>query len=84
MTKEQCASERNDKEMILHPEWWPLGSYLPVKKRDPFPEQNTGIIVDGHPTIVLIGTIGLTDFGKSPTKSYESVDALLADGWLVD
>ncbi len=77
----------DDLLMINSPDYWPCYPVLPVKnyassKPGDFPM--TGIIVAGHTSVVLIGTLGLTDWTTAESKTYPSVEALLAAGWIVD
>ena len=77
----------DDKEMIEHPERWPLGPLLPVKNRKKPTEDGwplLGIIWSDDPTYVYVGILGLTDYETCPKERYADVDALLDAGWVVD
>lgn len=80
-----------DREMILNPREWP-NVVLPLKRRNPFQDGNTAVfapslnittIKPDEPIEILIGTM-FDKLSELPTKQYENVDALLADGWKVD
>lgn len=80
-----------DREMILHPNCWPL-AVLPLKKANPFQPGNTAVfapflsvttIRDDEPIEIRIGTL-YNKLSELPTKTYSDVDALLDDGWRVD
>jgi len=79
----------DDLEMIQSPWLWPYSFYLPMKhktRKDPnlFNSPVTGLILAGKPTVVLLGTLGLTDWTRAARVEYRTVEALLADGWIVD
>ena len=78
----------DDLEMIQSPWLWPYSVVLPMKNRtreDPvLGGQLLGIIIAGHPKVILLGTLGLTDWSTAPRIEYASVEALLADSWIVD
>ena len=85
MTKEQCAAERNDYEMIMHPDWWPMYPLLPVKNRKESKDGFglMGVIHSSQPTTVFLCNL----FGwhpSAPTRKFESVKDLVAAGWIVD
>lgn len=86
-----------DKEMIEHPNRWPLHPFLPVKregwKNDNFANpQHFGVIHCDVLTIVIktniymINSVGHFSDEELADKCslYDSVDDLLADGWMVD
>lgn len=78
----QIVEERNDREMILTPEAWPIWPVLPLKKRG---EWETGFLLFGHGLKVYIGTIFLAvELSELKSIQYSSVDELLAAGWVVD
>lgn len=77
--------EVNDAEMIRRPHLWPCWPYLPVKN----PRQQTdgwpklGLIFTGMPTTVVLTDLISCDM-DAEKKQYETVEALVADGWMVD
>lgn len=80
-----------DREMILHPMRWPL-LVLPLKRDNPFQSGNQAVfcpklsileVKEDQPIEIRIGTM-FDKFTELPTREYENVDALLADGWRVD
>ena len=83
-----------DREMILNPGRWP-NIVLPLKRGNPFQEGNLAIfapripnlgndvIAEDEPIEILIGTM-FDKLSELPRKQYANVDALLADGWVVD
>lgn len=46
--------------------------------------KQTGVIVSASLFEVRIGILGYTSFSTAPIIKYSSLDALLADGWIVD
>jgi hypothetical protein len=83
--------ELRDKQMILNPMRWPL-LCLPLKKANPMQEGNCAYfappisaqkISEDEAITIRIGTI-YDNIEACPEKTYENVDALLADGWRVD
>jgi hypothetical protein len=94
MTAEQSRiiAERDDKAMIEHPELWPTWPLLPMKNRRLMREQRDdpngglGYINAAFPTLLWLGCVWIRLASKEtiPTMQYESIDAMLADGWVVD
>jgi len=87
MKTERRLGPGDDLLMINSPAGWPCWPILPMKNRvktEPDGSRLLGIILDGNPTTVLIGTLGLTDWKKATKMTYHSVEALLADHWIVD
>ena len=77
----------NDKEFLMHGEW----ETCCVKKRPTGDEKPDfmgyaafGVLVSPKPPILVFlrGEDGVTDFTE--VKEYADVDAMLADGWIVD
>ena len=75
------------KEMILDPDTWPRWPWLTVKK--PAQTMLTGLLCDEH----LEGKMIIfhaylykmpTTMEGVPTTEYPNVDAMLADGWVID
>ena len=78
----------DDKNFILDPTRWPNWPILPMKNID---RQEIGVMravqEELGNTIYLINMWEIkenTDWTKVPKKTYLSIDALLADGWIVD
>lgn len=69
----------NDRLMMESPADWVCGTHLPVKNY----EQKVGTPMFG---IMLPGETCkvYTMNGKEVLKTYDSLDALLVDGWIVD
>lgn len=74
----------DDLLMINSPDRWPCWPILPMKNRKNREPRDLGIILDGQPTTILVGCLGLTDWEKAERIRYNSVEELLADGWIVD
>jgi hypothetical protein len=72
-----------DREFILDQDKWPKWPLLPVKRTDEW-----GVIPAGHPAVYIVNMWGMDDRPLSEQASkvyeYKDVDALLADGWVVD
>lgn len=87
-TDTRVVESRDDAEMMRRPNLWPRWPVLPLKRRSAetgFPE--TGMLVEASDvplTTVLVGTIFDADVFALPRKEYESADAIVADGWIVD
>lgn len=86
---------RTDREGILHPNIWPYRPILPLKrptkKLGTWPELGVLIWDDLHnnPTSesnlsVYVNTSLFDRLTEDKLKVYKGVDALLADGWIVD
>jgi hypothetical protein len=75
---------RTDVEMINDPDSWPLYPFLPVKNRKLYESavhSAFGVIAADEPTKVKINTLDI----KTPAFiAYPTVEALVADGWVVD
>lgn len=94
MATTDAAERQKHKEMVEDPERWPRWPLLPVKKRESFLESGYLVACEGRMTTVVLGNMYgvpkqvkcLGDFfsGILPVKVYDSVDAMLDDGWIVD
>ena len=79
----------NDRDMILTPTEWPM-FYLPLKRRMPeggFPEIALLRSASTDPEAIRIVEKNMSLYGPLgtvETLTYPTVDALLADGWVVD
>lgn len=85
----QKASDR-DVEMMLNPLRWPRWPWLPVK-RYLGGRMECGLLYADDSTEVILGNLYALEPGLKTlaerglaSKKYESVDALVADGWEVD
>ena len=89
-TDSEKARAARERDMILHDEKWPCWPRLPMKHtRHKDLEVPTlpllGVICAGELTrVYLCNVIETIVFEKTPYRQYESVDAVLADGWIVD
>lgn len=80
----------NDRDFILKPREWPH-LYLPLKRHSDHGLDtavfalplNVMHVKPDEPIEILVGTI-FDKLSELPRKRYENVDALLADGWIVD
>jgi len=91
---ERIVRERDHAAMIDRPDLWPLGRVLPLKKPGKvFDDDGTGFIInpDGvHWEVefdrytVFVGVVGLSDPKKCPRVQYDSAQAIVDDGWVVD
>ena len=86
-----------DKRMIDEPQWWPAWPLLPVKRPvqvDGGYQTECGVVRDKRAAFndepwpgtitVRLSLLGLPVTKETPTQEYESVDAMLNDGWVVD
>lgn len=81
-------TQLDHKRMIEREGDWPNWPVLPLKntkRREPdVPSMPLlGVIVAGKPTRVLITNM-FDMHGDVPVQEYPSIDAMLADGWIVD
>jgi hypothetical protein len=84
MTREECARARDHAEMLRHPEWWPYGYLLPLKRyRAGQHTPELAVATSSDPTTIVFGPIALID-KDAPVQKYASIEALVADGWVVD
>jgi hypothetical protein len=87
LTDAEVVEQRNDAEMMRRPHLWPSHPYLPLKRRPPLEDdsQNLGLLADnsGPMLTVLIGNL-FASKDTAPRIEYESADAVVADGWIVD
>jgi hypothetical protein len=83
------------KAIVNNPETWPNWPVLPVKRE--FNKDEIGIVTPEFPSTVIMINMWMVrgglvqENGKAfingeeiPTMSYESVDAMFEDGWVVD
>jgi len=80
-----------DKKMILSPELWPKGPILPMTRLDGSKNfgKELGIIFKGDLNIVRLTDMFSVpqtahELNRVPCIIYDSIDAMLADGWVVD
>lgn len=90
MTKsdDEVVSEPDDLEMMKRPHLWPLDGYLPIKR---YVESDHGrleletailvrIIVNGQLTVLK----GFFEDRDTDRVLYDSHEAIVAEGWVVD
>jgi len=73
----------NHVEMIKRQHLWPLDYVLPVKRWRKG-ELDTGLIFDGKITTVVQANLFMVEYSTGPDLTYNSVEELVADGWVVD
>ncbi len=97
IAKNKISDSRMDREFMSNPDLWPCWPLLPVKRH---PKDGTGVecgvmvAVAGHLTAVFMAN--MIDLGGTYLKAslfdkpevvrhvYADVDAIQADGWVVD
>ena len=79
------------KQMIEHPERWPLGDVLPLVRPSQDGEGDVGTLKmgtfpDGSRCFMIAVNLLITGMSIGPVEvvRYVSSDALLNDGWIVD
>jgi hypothetical protein len=82
---------RVDKKFILNPSKWPNWPILPMKKSDGHGDNSYALLVEIgagdtwqrtlYLNAVLFAVKGLNEYEK---KVYDSIDAMLNDGWIID
>lgn len=86
MNTNKTKHQQEDKEMILNPDSWPSWPFLPVKsttKKELSGWPLLGTILSYDVTKVKL--VNMYDYSKNADIiSYDSVDDLLADGWVID
>lgn len=80
-----------NKDMILHMERWKAYPFLPLTRLDnsQYGGKELGVIVKDDLNIVVLANIFLLpktmyEFNRIESIVYDSVDELLAAGWVVD
>ncbi len=83
----------DDRLMMLSPQHWPHWPVLPLKKRGG-PELTVGILYDadgdhgaeGMPRLRFLSgaLLGITPFAAIMSAPGADIDAIIADGWVVD
>ena len=79
--------ERKDLEYLKDPNLWPAWPVLPLKRKKlsgGWPEFGYVIAVEGQLTWIRSGNIFAMDPTDPVTYTYETPEALLADGWVVN
>lgn len=89
LTPEKAAKilhDHDDLEMIRHPELWPHHHVLPLRRRGRslMDDDSTGFIFADSLFCVYTGTMYLCDRLTAKSQHYDSIEAMLADGWMVD
>lgn len=83
----------SDRDKIIHDDKWPAWPLLPVKRGDmSLKNKNLGVLYAtkefcaGKMTVFHVNLFDLPEgsLRDVPQTSYESVEAMLADGWQVD
>jgi len=87
LTDEEVLAQHNHAEMIRRSHLWPLAVILPLTRgpiTNPIdaPPTRFGIVLRGHPTRVYVGVWYLGP--PLAVLQYNSPEAIVADGWLVD
>ena len=84
--------DRDDLKMMRSPGRWPAWPFLPVK-RTVDGEQECAVMVEesmsgtATPIVYLVNLFALKEAGslsKVENRRYESLEAVVADGWVVD
>ena len=77
-----------ERKMMLDHEKWPCWPFLPVKRRNHKVEPNIGVMCaskEDRWTVYHINMFDMPrDLATASKSEYATVDALLADGWVVD
>jgi len=71
-----------DKEMIASPERWPIWPLLCMVRRDRF--QAGALLADQDNKVYLWNRFAGQKLKDTEHIQYDSVEAMLADGWRVD
>lgn len=86
---EVIARER-ERDMMRRPATWAQRPLLPIKRRAPMgPRAPIGIecatLVEGQGwRVYLTGILGPGAWSDAETKTYDTLEALVADGWRID
>lgn len=93
ITKEERIQQRRkeDIEFINDPYGWPVYPFLPMKRTGPDHSNVSGVIINPERTVVYEKNMFSFESGEllpqlkdAKKHQYESVEALVADGWMVD
>jgi hypothetical protein len=84
--------EERDDVFMRDPNQWPMFPFLPIKRYiGERRELECAVIHCGtlngplpEPVTVILTTLYGMDLKNSERKTYDTVDAVLADGWMVD
>jgi len=75
-------------DMMENPARWPLWPWLPVKERayDGRKRRKFGVMhADNGPKVFLIGLYEVNKIAENtPTEEYDTFDAVVKAGWMVD
>jgi len=82
LTDEEVVERRNDGEMMRRPHLWPWRSFLPLT-RPSGSDKELGLLTREDGTTVFLTDMVRRDL-TAGRINYESVEAILADGWKVD
>jgi hypothetical protein len=80
-TYQEAAQNRDHRAMMKHPEWWICWPLLPLTRRG---KADMGVMCEGFPNTVFLTTLFLFNPREDRKLEYPSIEALLADGWVVD
>ena len=80
-TDKEVLDTMDDLEMIQRLHLWP-GGYLCLVKRPQTRIDDYGFILKESPLVIFLGNV--FNGGTGETKTYESPEEIIADGWLVD
>jgi hypothetical protein len=82
MTDDEVLETRNDLEMMRRPHLWPSPGRLPVKREAGSRGRlyDCGLLLEGGGPTVHPGPDGTV----TEPLGYETLEKLLADGWVVD
>lgn len=86
MTDDDVIATENNLEMMRRPHLWPCGNYLPLTKGHvgmDSPMESYAYLVDDDDLRTTI-FIGLPFISDLKPKAYPSLEAIVADGWIVD
>ncbi len=83
---------RGSREILRHPETWPFRPWTALWKPPRRHPVNMAFVHESDLLRIYLGSMFLgvefhgepVDVGKHERKAYDSLDALLADGWVVD
>ena len=78
----------NHRAMMDSPNYWQRWPLLPIKRdRHRWPDSEVGVLLDRRPIkVYLCNMWAIPEDTREGTPSieYASIDAVLADGWIVD
>lgn len=78
-TTDDPREDRDDLGMARRADLWPMWPVLPVKR----PQWETGVLIEDGTAMVAMPVVHEHGTGKV-LHTYDSLEALFADGWRVD